>query len=123
MVRSGRVAGRRSAADASSAAQMTVVATGGAGDKWLVPLFEIQGSSGPVVAVAVLVGTLIEDLRVAVLVGLLAGLVEWRAERRAEPVTQMWAPTAAARGRSRWGEPGAQGARVDVPGPRHSREG
>ncbi|QOC89726.1 hypothetical protein [Micromonospora craniellae] len=122
MVRSGRVGSRQSAADGTSAAQVTVMARGGTGDGLLGPLLEIRGSSGPVVAVAVLVGTLIDDLRLAVLVGVLAGLVEWQAERRAESMTRVRAPTTAeARGR-RGGSCG-RGGRVDVPGPRGPREG
>ncbi|MEV6812585.1 hypothetical protein [Micromonospora sp. NPDC051296] len=128
MVRSDTVTmGSPSTADL---AQVTVVTVAGAGlGGWQVPppgIREGYGSVGGVVAVAVLVGAYVDNLRVAALVGLLALLVEWRAARRSVFVTDVRVPIAALHQAAAWfpqdGQR-AQGPGMDVPSPRHSREG
>ncbi|RQX07701.1 MULTISPECIES: hypothetical protein [Micromonospora] len=81
-----------------------------------------RGSLGTVVAVAVFVGTQVDDLKVAGLIGLLAVMVEWLAAHQPVFVTQIRVSAALGTRRLNQGDPGIDGSRVDVPNPRHSRE-
>ncbi|MEU5934449.1 hypothetical protein [Micromonospora sp. NPDC047187] len=73
-------------------------------------------------AVAVLVGMQVDDLKVAGLIGLLGVLLEWLAAHRTTFVTQIRVSTVLVSRRLNQGDLGTDGLRVDVPNPRHSRE-
>ncbi|MDG4838399.1 hypothetical protein O7631_17920 [Micromonospora sp. WMMD967] len=128
MVRSQEVAtGHELVVDLAPSAQVvTVVQTdepGSAG--W--PTYSVGGrgrcgSLSAVVAVAVLVGTQVDDLKVAGLIGVLGVLLEWLAARRTTFVTHIRVSTVLASRRLNQGDLGTDGLRVDVPNPRHSRE-
>ncbi|MGC4797153.1 hypothetical protein ACLQ3H_23985 [Micromonospora saelicesensis] len=128
MVRSQEVAtGHELVVDLAPSAQVvTVVETDGAGSAgW--PTYSVGargrcGSLGAVVAVAVFVGTQVDDLKVAGLVGLLAVMVEWLAAHQPIFVAQIRVSAALGTRRLNQGNPGIDGSRANVPNPRHSRE-